>query len=116
MGRPARNHGGTGGRGCLPFPGERPNFNHHILDDKTLQKLVHNSNQKQGRSTKLELLKNPSRYGEKPKGVETDKASDSVIKKPGDLVKIRGSEKVHSGKSSVFVGQLPNKLLCFITH
>lgn len=104
MGRPARNHGGTGGHGCLPLPGERPNFNHHILDDKKLQKLVQNSNRKQGRSTKLELLRKLPGFGEKPKWGQTDKSRDSVIKKPLDLVKKEVSEKVHSGKSSVFVG------------
>ena len=104
MGRPARNHGGTGGRGCLPLPGERPNLNYHVLDDKTLQKLVQNSNQKPGRSTKLELLQNLPRYGEKPKRVQIEDPSDSVIKKPSDLVIIKEPEMGNSGKSSDCVG------------
>ena len=58
MGRPARNHGGTGGHGCHPLPGERPNFHHHIVSDKTLQKMVKNAIQgPAGRCTKLEILK-----------------------------------------------------------
>ena len=40
MGRAARNHGGTGGHGCVPLPGERPNFNRHVLSDQTLLGLV----------------------------------------------------------------------------
>ena len=39
MGR-ARNHGGTGGHGCVPLPGERPNYNRHVMTDKTLLSLV----------------------------------------------------------------------------
>ena len=31
-----RNHGGTGGHGYFPLPGERPNYNHHVMDDKEL--------------------------------------------------------------------------------
>ena len=40
MGRAARNHGGTGGHGCPPLPGERPNYNRHVMNDMTLQGLI----------------------------------------------------------------------------
>ena len=40
MGRPARNYGGTLGHGCLPLPGEAPNYNRHVLEDRKLQGLV----------------------------------------------------------------------------
>ena len=46
MGRPARNSGGTGGHGCVPLPGDRPNFNHHILSDQQLLSLVNVSYKK----------------------------------------------------------------------
>ena len=46
MGRAARNHGGTGGHGCVPLPGERPNFNRHVLTDKNLLRLVSNNDRK----------------------------------------------------------------------
>ena len=38
----ARNHGGTGGHGYFPLPGERPNYNHHVVADKELLNLVTN--------------------------------------------------------------------------
>ena len=79
MGRPARNHGGTGGRGCLPFPGERPNFNNHVMSDKTLQNLVKNANQEPGRSTKIEILKYLPKYGEQPKRVHSDSESVPIM-------------------------------------
>ena len=44
MGRAARNHGGTGGHGYFPLPGERPNYNRHVINDKTLISLVTNKN------------------------------------------------------------------------
>ena len=40
MGRAARNHGGTGGHGYVPLPGERPNYNQHVMTDKALLSLV----------------------------------------------------------------------------
>ena len=73
MGRPARNHGGTGGHGCHPLPGERPDFNRHVVSDKTLQKMVKNANQEPaGRSTKLDTLKYLPKYDEKPKRAHSD--------------------------------------------
>ena len=59
MGRAARNHGGTGGHGCVPLPGERPNFNRHIISDKTLfrHSLVKHNNIQPEKSKKLELVK-----------------------------------------------------------
>ena len=57
MGRPARNHGGTGGHGCFPMPGERPNFNHHVLNDKELLKLAQSTQKRPERSTKMTILK-----------------------------------------------------------
>ena len=50
MGRAARNNGGTGGHGCVPMPGERPNFNRHVLTDKALLSLVSNND---GRKLKV---------------------------------------------------------------
>ena len=38
----ARNHGGTGGHGYFPLPGERPNYNLHVIADKKLLNLVKN--------------------------------------------------------------------------
>ena len=46
MGRAARNHGGTGGHGCVPLPGERPNYNRHVMTDKTLLSLLSNNERK----------------------------------------------------------------------
>ena len=40
MGRAARNHGGTGGHGRLPLPGERPDYHKHVMSDSILLKLV----------------------------------------------------------------------------
>ena len=59
MGRAARNHGGTGGHGCFPLPGERPNFNHHIITDKALLSLVQGSNRIKQNTNGVEI---------KPKG------------------------------------------------
>ena len=78
MGRPARNHGVTGGHGCHPLPGQRPNYNHHVLWDKTLQKMVKNARQEPGISTKLETLNYLPKNGEKPKRVHSDNSSDSA--------------------------------------
>ena len=75
MGRPARNYGGTLGHGCLPLPGVRPNYNHHVISDKTLQRLVQTTNKKPGKSTKLEILENL------PKSGPSDKPSDYVSTK-----------------------------------
>lgn len=57
MGRPARNHGGTGGHGCLPLPGERPNFHRHLLKDKTLTTLVKSSQKEPKKTKKVEIVK-----------------------------------------------------------
>jgi hypothetical protein len=76
MGRPARNHGGTGGHGCLPLTGERPNYNHHVLKDKTLLTLVPNTNKKSGKTTKLEILAHLPKNWEKR--VHSDRQYDSV--------------------------------------
>ena len=76
MGRPARNHGGTGGHGCLPLPGERPNYSHHVMKDKTLQTLVPHTNQKSGRTTKLEIVAHLPKSREKR--VHSDRPYDSV--------------------------------------
>ena len=81
MGRPARNHGGTGGHGCVPLPGERPNFNYHTLDDTTLQKLVQNRNKKLQRSNKIETLKDIPKSEKKQSMVKNHMPSDSVILK-----------------------------------
>ena len=86
MGRPARNHGGTGGHGCQPLPGERPDFNRHVVSDKTLQKMVKNANQEPaGRSTKLDTLKYLPKYDEKPKRAHSDGRS-ILIDRPVDSV------------------------------
>ena len=53
MGRPARNYGGTLGHGCLPLPGEAPNFNRHVLEDKKLQGLVPRTTWKKRSNTNL---------------------------------------------------------------
>ena len=62
MGRAARNHGGTGGHGCFPMPGERPNYNRHVINDKALLSLVNNNDSKKlavskGSQTRLGQLK-----------------------------------------------------------
>ena len=57
MGRAARNHGGTGGHGYFPLPGERPNYNHHVIQDNVLFNTVKNNVKKQGESTKLSIVK-----------------------------------------------------------
>ena len=58
MGKAARNHGGTGGHGCVPLPGERPNFNQHVLGDQVLLRLVNQKKQPEVAS-KLPI---PSKY------------------------------------------------------
>ena len=57
MGRPARNHGGTGGHGCPPLPGERPNINCHVLSDKTLLTMVQDTKKRPRGTPKIEILK-----------------------------------------------------------
>ena len=52
MGRAARNNGGTGGHGCVPLPGERPNYNRHVMTDKALHSLVSNNDMKKLLGTK----------------------------------------------------------------
>ena len=59
MGRPARNFGGTGGHGCLPLPGERPNFHRHLLKDKTLTTLVKSSMKQTQKTKEVKILKPP---------------------------------------------------------
>ena len=136
MGRPARNHGGTLGHGCLPLPGVRPNFNHHVLPDKTLQRLVHNTDRKPRISTKIEILKDkPCDYvsTKEPKGAQGDRQSvcgnikepkrdrqgDSVSSKEpervqrdrqGDSLSSKVPERVHSGSDSTSIkGPLSTK-------
>ena len=57
MGRAARNHGGTGGHGYFPLPGERPNYNNHIMQDMVLFNTVKNNVRKHGKSSKLNIVK-----------------------------------------------------------
>ena len=57
MGRAARNHGGTGGHGYFPLPGERTNYNHHIIQDTVLFNTVKNNVKKQVESYKLNIVK-----------------------------------------------------------
>jgi hypothetical protein len=78
MGRPARNHGGTGGHGCFPMPGERPNLNHHVLKDKELLKLVQSTQKRPERSTKITILKHIPKLRENPTKVHTDRSVDSI--------------------------------------
>ena len=42
MGR-ARNHGETGGHGYFPLPREKPDYNRHVINDKTLKSLLSKS-------------------------------------------------------------------------
>ena len=56
MGRAARNHGGTGGHGCAPLPGERPNFNRHVMSDKSLLGLVSNDDRRKLVVSSVKLL------------------------------------------------------------
>ena len=72
MGRPARNHGGTGGHGCHPLPGERPNFNHHVISDKT-----HDENHKRVHS------ESPSNFVSHmgPRRISSDRPDDSASMK-----------------------------------
>ena len=109
MGRPARNHGGTGGHGCHPLPGQRPNYNHHVLWDKTLQKMVKNACKEPGISTKLETLKYLPKNGEKPKRVHSDSSSDSASiiglrrvcsNRPGDSVSMKVPKRVNIDSQS----------------
>ena len=57
MGRAARNHGGTLGHGYFPLPGERPNYNNHIMQDMVLFNTVKNNVRKHGKSSKLNIVK-----------------------------------------------------------
>ena len=83
MGKAARNHGGTGGHGCLPLPGERPNFNRHVMSDKDLQNLV--TNKARSKLANLEgqhadLLK-----------ISSGKLLGNPVKLPGNGVKVSGT-------------------------
>ena len=82
MGRAARNHGGTGGHGCLPMPGERPNFNRHVMSDQDLQYLVTNKDRR-----KLAKL------GEQKSGIQkvsSVKLLGNPVGLPGSQVKLSG--------------------------
>ena len=101
MGRPARNHGGTGGHGCLPLPGERPNYSHHVLKDKTLQTLVPHTNQKSGRTTKLEIVAHLPKSREKR--VNSDRPYDSVSSIEPKRVNVDTQELMLSARRSLTV-------------
>ena len=73
MGRPARNYGGTGGHGCPPLPGERPNLNCHVMSDKTLLTMVQDTRKRPRRTPKIEILKDfPT------DGMKANKILDSI--------------------------------------
>ena len=83
MGRAARNHGGTGGHGYFPLPGEKPNYNRHIIIDQTLLSLVTNKNvvgpmdQQAGKKKASSLLEMPSVKLSMSKGEQNLKTLDS---------------------------------------
>ena len=56
MGKAARNHGGTGGHGYFPLPGEKRNYNRHILTDANLFGLVKNIQRKPVKTDKLNVI------------------------------------------------------------
>ena len=89
MGRPARNHGGTGGHGYPPLPGEVPNFNQHVLMDKTLQRLVPNMNQKPRITTRIDILTQLPKFGKQIERVNqpSDSVSNKVTKRAQFLLK-----------------------------
>ena len=91
MGRAARNHGGTLGHGFLPLPGERPNFNCHVMSDQDLQCLVRNKDKnkltRQGTHPSVKLPSNEV------------KQSGSPVKVVGTPVKLLGTPVKLSGTS-----------------
>ena len=56
MGRAARNSGGTGGHGYFPLPGEKPNYNRHIMTDRALFGLVKDNERKPPLSGGLKVV------------------------------------------------------------
>ena len=56
MGRAARNYGGTRGHGYFPLPGEKPNFNHHIMNDCDLFSSVKSRERKPQKSEFLKIV------------------------------------------------------------
>ena len=58
------------------MPGERPNFNHHVLNDNKLLKLVQGTQKRQERTTKIEILQHLPKIREKPSKVHADLQGD----------------------------------------
>ena len=74
MGRAARNYGGTRGHGYFPLPGERPNFNYHVLNDSDLFSIVKTSERKLLKSEGLKVVHQPQ--------TDKDRKSFSFTKQP----------------------------------
>ena len=67
MGGAARNSGGTRGHGYMPLAGQKTNWNHHIVSDKTLVGLVTHTLKKK------KLIPQPfSEKGTKNKAIRND--------------------------------------------
>ena len=106
MGR-ARNHGGTGGHGCLPLPGERPNFNRHVMSDKDLLYLVTNKNRNKLSEHQPDVQKatsvNLSGSQVKLSGTQVKlsgtpvQLSGTPVKLPDTPVKLTGASVKHPG-------------------
>lgn len=110
MGRPARNHGGTGGHGYLPLPGERPNFHRHLLKDMTLTSLVKSSLKQSKKKKGVEILK-PFKNDEKKSTFNKASNSEKELSASAKL-------KVHVAKDKLSpkegtklgLGECPKKI------
>ena len=112
MGRAARNNGGTGGHGCHPMPGERPNFNRHVLSDQDLKSIVTNRD-------RMKLV----RLGGESSGIQQVttvklpipgsnfpiKRAGTAVKSPGTVVKLPRTPVKLSGPS-VKQPDIPSKV------
>ena len=94
MGRPARNYGGTLGYGCLPLPGEAPNLNRHVLQDKIMQGLVPSTTGNKRSITKL------ATKSEKSTGFIDNHGPDTptLSKYQEDAYHIKETERINENK------------------
>ena len=77
MGRAARNHGGTGGHGCVPLPGEHPNYNRHVMTDEALMSLVSINDMK-----KLPVPREKQTHLGQQKGSDAQLSRDELLNHP----------------------------------
>lgn len=91
MGRPARNYGGTLGHGCLPLPGETPNFNRHVLEDKKLQRLVSKTIGNKRSITKLATKSDKSTHSIDNHGTDPP----TLSKGQGDAYTIKEKQRIN---------------------